>query len=120
MVRADDKARWPFRRPWLNVGVVVALVVIFVHVSGIVAESWVKPRSAGQQNITTAEVESGVRRAAMSRGAVVSAVSCSESVRNEWHCMIRLTGGGTTGGRAVWRESEHSLGIEVNYTPRQP
>lgn len=113
MGRAGNNRRLPFRHPWLNVGLLVALVVICFYAFGVIGEGLVKPSSVGQQNITTAEVESGVRRAAISRGAEVSGVSCTESVRNEWHCMIRLANGGTAGGRAVWRESGHSLDIEV-------
>jgi hypothetical protein len=109
----EDKGRWPFRRRWLNAGLVVVLVVMCLYVFGIVVEGLVKPGSVGQKNVTTAEVESGVRRAAISRGAEVSGVSCTESVRNEWHCVIRLVNGATAGGSAVWRESRHSLGIDV-------
>lgn len=114
MVRvARTERQWPFRQWWANVGLVVVAVLLCFYLLGAVAQRLVKPGGEGQADVTTSEVESSIRRAAVSRGADVSDVNCKESPRNEWHCTIRLADGHLASGSAVWRESGHSLGIEV-------
>jgi hypothetical protein len=113
VVDSGDRGRWPFRRSWVNVIIVAAAVLVSLYLLGIVAQLLVKPGGKGQDSVTTTEVESSIRKAAVVRGADVSTVSCSESPRNEWHCAIKLADGYVASGSAVWRESGHSLGVTV-------
>lgn len=113
MAITTNKERWPFRRRWQNVGLTVVLAVVCIYLLNIVAQGLVKPGSGGQTNITTGEVESGVRRAATARGAHVSNVNCNEVAQNRWRCAIRLANGQIASGSAQWRGSGHSLGVAV-------
>lgn len=110
---SETKQRWPFRRWWANVSLVVVAVLLCLYLLGVVVQLLVKSGGTGQKNVTTGEVESSIRKAAELRGADVRGVSCNESPRNEWHCVIRLADGRVASGSAVWRESGHSLGIDV-------
>lgn len=114
IVDTEAKRQWPFQHPWANVALIVIIVLLCLYLLGALSQLLVKPgHSESQQSISTAEVESSVREAAVVRGADVSDVSCSESPLNEWHCVIRLTDGRVVRGSAKWRPSGHGLGVNV-------
>jgi hypothetical protein len=113
MADSGTTRQWPFRQWWANVSLVVVAVLLSLYLLGIMAQLLVKTGGKGQKNVTTTEVESSIREAAVLRGADVSTVSCNESPRDEWHCEIRLADGYAASGSAVWRESGHSLGVNV-------
>lgn len=114
MADSETNRQWPFRHWWANVSLVVVVILLSLYLLSIVAGLLVKPGGKGQKIVTTSEVESSIREAAVLRGADVSTVSCNESPRNEWHCAIRLADGYVASGSAVWRESGHSLGVNVD------
>lgn len=114
MAESETNRRWPFRRWWANVSLVVVAVVLSLYLLGVVVQLLVKPGGGlGQKNVTITEVESSVRRAATRMGSDVSAVDCRESSRNEWRCGVRLTDGDVVSGSATWHESQHTLGVNV-------
>jgi hypothetical protein len=112
MTESRVKRRLRFRRSWINVMVGVVAVVIIIYVGGIVVQLLFKP-VMGQKYVTTSEVESSVRDAAKARDADVSRMSCHESPTNKWRCVITLADGQVVKGSAIWRESAHSLGINL-------
>lgn len=111
----DSKAsrQWPFRCWWANVSLVIVVVLLSIYLPSIAAQLLVKPGGKGQRIMRTPEVESSIREAAVLRDANVNTVSCDESFRNEWHCEIKLAGGRVARGSAVWHESGHNLGVNV-------
>lgn len=74
MVDSGDSRQWPFRQWWANLSLVVVVVLLSVYLLGIVAQLLVKPGGRGQRNVTTAEVESSIRKAVTQRGADISTV----------------------------------------------
>lgn len=114
MIGTQTKRRWPFGSRWAKVSLVVIIVLVCLYLLSIGLQLLVKSNGRGQSGITTSEVQSSLSRTAERRGADVRDVRCIESRRNEWHCDLRLADGRVVSGSAMWRESGHSLGINLD------